>query len=165
MKWKYLFPLLSVVFLYSCKKENSKTSSHFSFKTNTAQHNWGYDRIGPSRGANIIKASIPLSGYLLQAWDKSQGIAINLHFNTPTLTTGTFKVVTTSVSIVTQSSYIINAITYAPLQIGDSVSVTISNLNNKHANGSFVATMHDISTPTNKMEISDGSFENVQILE
>ena len=82
---------------------------------------------------------------------------------TNSLSPTTYKSITTSLTGIIQSSYRINGINYAPINLNDSMVVTISKVSNNQISGTFNAVMHDVNTTTIKLEIKNGIFTNILV--
>lgn len=151
-----------------CKKDDSSQHYTFSFgfKANGADFGWSFNSAGSNTEGGALINRFPgsggsPSGYLLQGFGPSRHVTLNCFMETNSFTTAVYKTVTTASTGFIQSSYIINGVNYAPINLNDSMVVTISNVLNNLASGTFTAVMHDIATRSEKVEIKDGYFNNV----
>jgi hypothetical protein len=166
---KKLSIIVLFVFQLGCNKKDNPPvySSNFSFKANNSVYAWNFDFAHPSsNGFGLISRHDAVGwvpgGYMLSGFKPSQDISLYFFLETNAVATGTYKSVTTVSTPYIQSGYIVNGTYYAPLNIGDSVMVTISSLSDNKASGTFNAVMHD-STRSIKLEITDGRFNNLII--
>ena len=166
---KGLIFLLLVVVL-GCKKNKIQdtNSSSFSFDVNNTSYNWHFNFNSLSGDGYAITtkytgAGGAPSGYRLSGFNSSQDVTLNCFMETNSLIPTTYKSITTSSTGFIQSSYIVNGINYAPININDSMVVTISNVSNNQISGTFNAVMHDVNTRAIKLEIKYGIFTNILV--
>lgn len=164
-----LFMFVIAVHL-SCKKNNTSDiyTSSFRFDVNNRSYNWSFDFNLLSLDGYAITTKNPgvggaPSGYKLSGFNSNQGITLNCFLETNSLTPATYTSITTISTGFIQSSYIINGINYAPINLNDSMRVTISRVSNNQISGTFNAVMHDVDTRTIKLEIKNGIFTNILI--
>jgi hypothetical protein len=153
-----------------CSKKESPPvySSSFSFKANNKDFSWNFNFAQPTaNGFGSITQYIGVfgypNGYMLSGFNQSKNISLYFFVETNALATGTYKLVTTTPIAVFRSGYIVNGTIYFPLKIGDSVMVTISTISGNKASGIFNAVMHAATTMANKVEITNGHFDNLII--
>jgi hypothetical protein len=153
----------------SCKKPKvAEPQTAFSFKANGVFYKWS-NKISSStepQGAILSKLTTGTGSayYVLEGLDRSSDTYLNLAMFTNTLQATTYTSITSDPNIIFYSVYKFNNAYCAPLSSGDSVSVTISNITNNFATGTFSALMHDLSTKA-KIEITEGSFQHVMVVQ
>jgi len=167
MKKLLLIAILGVQLGCSKKDKPPVYSSSFSFTANNTHYSWNFNSAQPTaNGFGMITPYIGVisfpNGYMLKGYNQSKNISLYFFIETNALSPGTYKLVTTTPFAVFRSGYIVNGTTYFPLNTGDSIMVNISTLSGNKASGTFSAAMHD-STRVNKLEISNGQFNNLDI--
>ena len=158
------------IFQLGCHKNESSPAhtSNFSFKANSTNYAWDFNYSGSAlNGYGLVTKCIGIgnipTGYLIQGSSQPQNVSAYFFVETDSLAAGSYKwPLPTSVAII-QSGYVLNGVHYAPINTGDSVVVNISSISGNLCSGTFNGVMHDVSTRSIKVEISDGHFNNLVI--
>ena len=167
---KRLVFILAIVVHLGCKKNNTSGAytSSFSFDVNNTSYSWRFNFSSVPLDGSAITIKYPEvggapSGYKLSGFNSNQDVTLNCFIETNSLSPATYKSITTSSTGFIQSSYRINGINYAPINLNDSMVVTVSNVSNNQISGTFNAVMHDVDTRTVKLEIKNGIFNNILV--
>ena len=140
----------------------------FSFKANGVFFKWSNNTSTSTEPQGAILSRLTTATgntyYVLEGLDHSSDTFLNLAMFTNTLQATTYTTTTTDPNIIFYSVYKVNNVYCAPLNTADSVRVTISNIANNFASGTFSAVMHDSSTRA-KIEITEGLFQHVMIVQ
>ena len=162
--------LLFIAIHLSCKKNHTSDaySSSFSFDANNTSYNWDFNYNSLSSNGYAITTKYPgvggaASGYKLSGFNYNQDVSLDCFMETDSLTTTTYKSITTSSTGIIQSGYRIHSINYAPINLNDSIVITITSVSNNQISGTFNAVMHDVNTGTMKLEIKNGIFTNILV--
>ena len=130
----------------------------------------GMSNTSPEKGAMFVPITqqppnLP-AGYTMQGWNHQYNLALNIFIQTTILTISEQTTTTTANTGYIRSSLILNNITYTPLNLDDFIKINITGIENGKASGTFSAMMHEFTgsnTGGNRMEITNGYFENVAI--
>ena len=178
MKRQIFSPVLLIALLVcmlACKKSSVTLLTTFKFNAggNTYQLDGGE---GPSFNCIVCLSAITKFSdhYLLRVTNSQNGInSISLKINTTVLSAGTYTLTATS-TIAGNADHILSltvpnlltSIFAASTEVGDFATVTITSIHDgSYADGVFNAKL-TLSTPinsSNKIDITDGAFQNLKI--
>ena len=160
----------------SCSKnppviQPTQLTTTFKFSVNGTLYQWnGNSAADPTYGSRINKYSLNgATWYTLSAAPLNGGIytLIGLKMQTSSLLAATYTLTTTTTTAWTIADHYcgVNNESYASSEIGDFASVTISSIHDGYADGSFTAKFTNANGSLTKINITDGEFHNVKIVE
>ena len=166
---------LSVVLtaFVSCSKnggndDSSSSKIHVRFTANGVAYQWQSvstsERHGTVLRATNASPAPPDDGYQLSLESKPEQVNFYVFLKTASLTVGDYTSPSAAVTGYTQGGLVLKNIIYAPFSQDDYIKVTITKIGDKKVSGSFSAVLHEFNGSTvtnNKMEITNGVFENI----
>jgi hypothetical protein len=178
---KFAFYILMVAIIHGmtgCSKPDSpdpivSLKSSFQFKANGVFYEWNSDYQATGFGSVIIKDNYnPV--YLLSASPLNGGGIggkyLILKINANSLTQNTYALTTTDpVSPAGLANHACslfdNSNAFLSYQTGDFATVVISNIHDEYYDGTFTALLTKDDSSFQKMNITNGEFKNVKILQ
>jgi len=172
-----LFAIISFS-VSNCSKKPSEDgtttlpATTFKFAINGTIYHWnGNSADNPLAGSRITKTAINgTTYYVLSALPSTAGmyVLLSLKLNTPTLSTTTYTLAATTASSWTIAEHycgLPDGLICTSSEVGDMATITIAKKHDGYIDGTFTARLTNIDGSLAKVNVIDGEFYNVKIVE
>jgi len=167
----------AIIGLLSCSKkpaevETPEPQTTFKFTVNSTIYQWnGNSATDPSYGSRINKYTYNGSTwYTLSASPPNGGLytLLSLKMQTASLSIGTYTLTsttTTSWNLADHYCGVNGNDIYTSSEVGDFATINISSIHSGYADGSFTARLTNINGSLARVDVTNGEFHNVKIVE